>query len=332
MDALTNQVKNMYEQYPYPSKDAGIPRLAELYNLLQLFARETGFDFKGKRILDAGTGTGHRLVEAARSMPDTSFVAIDITEASLQTARSLAASRGLTNVGFHHRDILTDTSDLGQFDVVMCMGVLHHLANPEEGLKNLTARLKDKGLLFLYLYGEVGGRERMRRKTIVSLLNNGSGNFEQGLQLIKDLKFDTFEYGWNLPVDDAQLRDGLLVDAYLHVNEKLYTSESIINLLNGSGLQKAALYGITTGQCGYLYDTTQNGTCSLRVPKTEAASWLSSDLLKAQFEKLELQERMQLMDLWFEPNGYTVVAWQNNLVDELAGGDRLTRNGFMVER
>ncbi len=238
----------------------------------------------------------------------------------------------MTNVEFQRRDILTDISDLGQFDVVMCMGVLHHLSDPEKGLKNLTARLKDKGVLFLYLYGELGGKERMRRKTIVSLLNKSSGNFEQGLQLIKDLKFDTFEYGWNLPVDDAQLRDGLLVDAYLHVNEKLYTSESIINLVNGSGLQKAALYGITTGQCGYLYDTTPNGTCSLRVPKTEASTWLSSDLLKAQFEKLNLRERMQLMDLWFEPNGYTVVAWQNNLIDELPGGDRLTRNGINVER
>ena len=332
MDTLTTQVKSMYEQYPYPSKEAGIPRLAELYNLLQIFSRETGFDFKGKRILDAGTGTGHRLVEAARSMPETNFTAIDITEKSLQTARSLASSHNLTNVEFHHRDILGDTSDLGQFDIVLCMGVLHHLADPDQGLKKLAERLKAKGVLFLYLYGDIGGRERMRRKTIVSLLNQGQDNFEQGLQLIKDLKFDTFEYGWNLPVEDAQLRDGLLVDAYLHVNEKLYTSDSIIDLLNGSGLHKAALYGITTGQCGYLYDTVPNGTYSLRIPKTEASTWLCSDLLKAQFQKLSLQERMRLMDLWFEPNGYTVVAWQNDVVSELPGSDRLTRNGFEVQR
>lgn len=330
MDTLTKQVKSMYEQYPYPSKEAGIPRLAELYNLLQLFSRETGFDFKGKRVLDAGTGTGHRLVEAARSMPETNFVAIDITESSLQTARALAEGHNLKNVEFKKVDILSDTSMLGEFDVVMCMGVLHHLANPELGLKNLTQRLSKNGLLFLYLYGEIGGRERMRRKEIVALLNQDTENFEQGLQLIKDLKFDTFEYGWNLPVEETSLRDGLLVDAYLHVNEKLYTSETITQLLHGSGLAKAALYGITTGQCGYLYDATPGGTCSLRIPKTEASTWLTSELLKKQFAQLSLQERMKLLDLWLEPNGYTVVAWQNELIDSLPGADRLKRNSFTV--
>ncbi len=329
MDTTTLQVKSMYEQYPYPSKAAGIPRLAELYNLLQLFSRESGFDFKGKRVLDAGTGTGHRLVEAARSMPETEFVAIDMTEASLETARSLASTHGLTNVTFRRINILEDLSSLETFDVVMCMGVLHHLSNPKSGLQNLVRRLNPDGLLFLYLYGELGGRERMRRKTIVSLLNGGD-SFERGLQLIKDLQFDTFEYGWNLPIEDHQLRDGLLVDAYLHVNEKLYTSESITELMNGSGLQQSALYGITTGKCGYLYDTAVNGPCSLKIPKTDPSPWLNTALVKESYERLPLAAKMQLVDLWFEPNGYTVVSWKNNLVDSLPGAQRLMRNAVQL--
>lgn len=330
MDSTTLQVKSMYEQYPYPSKEAGIPRLAELYNLLQFFAKETGYDFKNKRVLDAGTGTGHRLVEAARSMPQTEFVAIDITEASLQTARSLAQSKGAVNVTFKNANILEDLAPLGKFDIVMCMGVLHHLSNPEAGLKNLVKQLSDDGILFLYLYGELGGRERMRRKTMVSLLNGGPENFERGLQLIKDLKFDSFEYGWNLPVDDLQVRDGLLVDAYLHVNEKLYTSTSINELLAGSGLNQSAIYGITTGQCGYLYDSEPNGSCSLRVPKTDPSTWLNTPLLQQQYQCLSLAQRMQLLDLWYEPNGYTVTAWKGRALNELSGAGRLIRNAFPI--
>ena len=37
----------------------------------QLFGREAKFDLAGKRVLDAGTGTGHRLIAAAKSLPDT---------------------------------------------------------------------------------------------------------------------------------------------------------------------------------------------------------------------------------------------------------------------
>src|SRR5438309_9259399 len=59
----------MYARFPYPSQDTGEQRLTELANLLWLFARETPYDFCGKRVLDVGTGTGHRVIAAAQRLP-----------------------------------------------------------------------------------------------------------------------------------------------------------------------------------------------------------------------------------------------------------------------
>ena len=59
---------------------------------------------------------------------------------------------------------------LGKFDLVLCMGVLHHLSNPSKGLQMLTKTLKDNGIIFLYLYGKLGGHKRMINKEIISIL------------------------------------------------------------------------------------------------------------------------------------------------------------------
>src|ERR1051326_6233196 len=170
MDETTRLVQQMYTAFPYPSPKPGGPQLRELRNLLTIFTSETGYLFKGKRILDAGTGTGHRLIEAARALPDTEFVAVDISESPLAIARRTADEQGVKNIQFRQCNLMEDGVSLGGFDIILCMGVLHHLSYPAKGLRNLARHLSSDGLLFLYLYGAHGGRERIRRKQIVSLL------------------------------------------------------------------------------------------------------------------------------------------------------------------
>jgi SAM-dependent methyltransferase len=133
-------------------------------------------------------------------------VAVDLSEASLAIARQAAVEQDIQNVQFQLFNLMEDDSKLGAFDVILCMGVLHHLSNPAHGLCNLVSHLADDGILFLYMYGRYGGRERMRRKQIVSLLlgNNKPRDFGRGIRLIKGLGFDSFEYGWNLNFDDEE--------------------------------------------------------------------------------------------------------------------------------
>ena len=205
MDDVTDKVAKMYTEYPYPSPSVstGKDKLNELANLFQFIALETKYDYAEKSILDAGVGTGHRLVAAAQRLKAARFTGVDMVDASLDVARKVTAQSGLSNIELLRADIMADMTHLGRFDIVLCMGVLHHLSNPHHGLGNLKAVLKEDGFVLLYLYGLRGAQERMRRKKVISLLRGDRrDDMALGIQLAKDLEFDKFEYGWNLEIDD----------------------------------------------------------------------------------------------------------------------------------
>jgi SAM-dependent methyltransferase len=320
MDNITRQVSEMYAKFPYPSPKATGRNLRELADLLEIFCAETLYDLNGKSVIDAGTGTGHRLVEAAAAFPNTRFTAVDISETSLAIARQTAAHKGVQNVRFHHANLM-EGNKFDTFDVVLCMGVIHHLSEPSLGLRNLVRNLADDGILFLYIYGKHGGGERMRRKRMVSLLLNGNKqDFEQGISFIKELGFDSFEYGWNLNFDDEVSRNALIVDAYLHVNETLYEVESIFDLMRGAGLDRFLIFGLTLDKYGCLFDT--------RLPNM--ANHLRSPITREAYERLSLADKYRFVDLLLQPNGYTLMGFKPEARKHFSPDDRIMANALTM--
>lgn len=327
MDAITQSVKDMYAQFPYPSPQGGRQKYFELLNLLKFFSLEAGYSLDGKMVLDAGTGTGSRLIEAAAALRKTHFVAVDVSDVALNIAKQAAADRGLRNIEFRLADLTDDNIGTERFDIVLSMGVVHHLSDPQRGVRNLVAQLCSNGIIFLYLYGRHGGQERMRRKQIVSLLLRGdSRNFERGVSLIRDLGFDTFEYGWLANVEDETTRDAMIVDAYLHVNERLFDTDSIINLLDQSGLNSFLTYGITCGSSGGLFEARLTPAVASKMPVTPIASHFTNDGVRAAYEALSLEDQYRVLDLILKPNGYTVMGLQSQALTNLQGGSRIKAN------
>lgn len=330
LDDVTRSVSEMYARFPYPSPQAGGAKLKELVNLLKIFSLENGYDLAGKTILDAGTGTGHRLIEAAAAFRKTRFVAIDVCEPPLALARRMASERQLDNIEFRQFNLMEDTRALGTFDIVLSMGVIHHLSNPAQGLRNIVCNLSDDGLCFLYLYGRHGGRERLRRKGIVSLLLQESGqDFERGISLIKELGFDSFEYGWNLGADQPESRNTLIVDAYLHVNENLYDVDTIIDLVRPSGLHGYTTYGITYDKHGCLFESRLDQGAKLNLKTTDPTSVLAGPALRDAYSRLSLLDRYRLIDLLFQPNGYTLIGFRERALDHFPPGGRIVANALM---
>src|SRR5437868_11781661 len=88
------------------------------------------------RILVAGCGTVQAAYTAYMNPGDEVF-GIDLSEASLAHERFLQERHELSNLKLFKGDLLEVSSLGGQFDVILCTGVLHHMADPSAGLAAL---------------------------------------------------------------------------------------------------------------------------------------------------------------------------------------------------
>ena len=77
--------------------------------------------FKGKRVLDVGCNSGQYCL-VAKAMGAKEVIGVDIDEKRLEQARTLALNEGL-EIEYLNKTIF-EISDLGVFDIVLCVAVL----------------------------------------------------------------------------------------------------------------------------------------------------------------------------------------------------------------
>lgn len=104
--------------------------------------------FQGKMVLDAGCGMG-RFAAVAAQFGAKEVIAIDISDA-VEAAR--AFTKGMPNVHVVQADIYSLPFG-ASFDFAFCIGVLHHLPDPEGGFRALVGHVKEGGSLFAWVYG-----------------------------------------------------------------------------------------------------------------------------------------------------------------------------------
>jgi len=168
-DATDRRLADQYETYPYPPRD---PR-EEAKRLVvgsPSHLREIDFWVFGAtrpasrplRALIAGGGTGDATIMLAQHLASAGRPGIvthlDRSEAALRIAQARAAVRGLEGIVWERRSLLDLPGDppLGPFDYIDCCGVLHHLPDPEAGLRALLSVLAPGGGLGLMLYAPYG--------------------------------------------------------------------------------------------------------------------------------------------------------------------------------
>jgi SAM-dependent methyltransferase len=109
--------------------------------------------FRGKRVLDAGCGTGRHAYYAA-SYGASEVVAIDLSAAVDTARRNLA---GFDNVEVVQGDLLhppfRTAASGGGFDFIYSIGVLHHLPDPQAGFRSLLRYLRPGGTIAIWVYG-----------------------------------------------------------------------------------------------------------------------------------------------------------------------------------
>jgi SAM-dependent methyltransferase len=109
--------------------------------------------FEGKVVLDGGCGIGrHALYAAEFGARD--VIAMDLSDAVETAQRNVGH---LPNVHVVQGDLfcppLRHGSGQGDLDFAYCIGVLHHLEDPQGGFESLVQLLKPGGTVFAWVYG-----------------------------------------------------------------------------------------------------------------------------------------------------------------------------------
>jgi SAM-dependent methyltransferase len=151
---VTRAVAAQYGRWPYPVwQRANAVPLRSLGESLRACGPDAPILPDRPNILVAGCGTGREAMMIARSAPDATVTAIELSETSLAVARTRSA--GQANLRFLRHD-LHAVAELGQqFDYIVCSGVLHHLPDPEAGWAALVAVLAPGGTIQVALYSRI---------------------------------------------------------------------------------------------------------------------------------------------------------------------------------
>ncbi len=136
------------DQWALLATDADQP--PELF--LEWIAPNTVEVLKGKRVLDAGCGGGHHSAFVSQFARE--LVSLDLNTPEVCRERL----QRFPNVKIHHGDLTKVGPDElgGPFDVVYCIGVLQHTADPDGGFANLVRNLAPGGRIMVWVYSVEG--------------------------------------------------------------------------------------------------------------------------------------------------------------------------------
>jgi 2-polyprenyl-3-methyl-5-hydroxy-6-metoxy-1,4-benzoquinol methylase len=151
------QVQDFYNKYPYPiSKQYTNKQIKKNNQILLNILKIGNIDFnniKNKKILVAGCGTGEKSVLLAKN--GALVTAIDFSDNQIKEAKLRAKDNNLTikNIEFIKKDLINDNlEDLGTFDIILSLGVLHHSEDAYFAFTKIAKLLNKNGIIIIGLY------------------------------------------------------------------------------------------------------------------------------------------------------------------------------------
>ncbi|PLZ92980.1 SAM-dependent methyltransferase [Fischerella muscicola CCMEE 5323] len=245
---VSTAVAKLYDTYPFPPEpllDEPPPGYNWRWNWLAAYNFCTGQKPKRQdiRILDAGCGTGVGTEYLVHLNPHASVVGIDLSAGALDVARERCKRSGANRVEFHHLSLYDVAQLSGEFDLINCVGVLHHLGDPIRGIQALASKLAPGGLMHIFVYGELGRWEiQLMQKAIALIQGEQRGDYRDGVQVGRQIFACLPENNrivkrererWSL----ENQRDECFADMYVHPQEIDYNIDTLFELIDASGLE-----------------------------------------------------------------------------------------------
>jgi SAM-dependent methyltransferase len=275
-DNYLPQVRSQYEALPYPPCDPQDDHKRLMLTWLEDLPMINHYCFAGRqsfqngfRALVAGGGTGDATIFLAEQLKNTDahVVHLDMSRASIAIAQERATIRGLTNITWLHESLLNlPQLGLKKFNYINCSGVLHHLADPDEGFKALKSVLLDDGAMGLMVYATTGRTGVYQMQSLMRLVNApqpGSAPLDDARKIAntRDLlqslpPFNGFKLGEALHHDHKIMGDAGVYDLLLHSQDRSYSVGELFDWLGdhtpaGHGMH-LAFTDVQRGRSPYL--------------------------------------------------------------------------------
>lgn len=242
---IVRTVRDFYDRYPYPPPVDDLDAYRRRWEDRQrrradahLFWPEEPFR-EDRSLLVAGCGTAQAAKYALR-WPGARVVGIDVSPTSLRRTDELRRRHRLENLEVRELPV-ERAAELGErFDQVVCTGVIHHLPDPDTGLRALREVLTPGGTLHLMVYAPYGRAGVYLLQKYCRLLGIGTSAPE-----IRDLAASLRALPPDHPLvpllraaPDFRQEAGL-ADALLNPRDRPYSVPELFDFLRRCGLRFA---------------------------------------------------------------------------------------------
>lgn len=239
-DDVSVAVRAQYEENPYPRWDSLTKGTPVRYTQMILAAiaphrPALAATTANPDVLVAGCGTGKEPIGTALRVSHAKVLAIDLSRASLAYAKRRADELGVANLRFAQADILEMGALEERFDIVESAGVLHHMRDPEAGLRVLVALLKPGGFIQLALYSKVARKEISALQALA-----GEQGFEptlEGIRAFREFLKAPADGKPAIPDTSDFYTTSTVRDLAFHVQEHQFTLPGVKQLLHRNGLE-----------------------------------------------------------------------------------------------
>ena len=255
MTGTVKAVESHYDVFPYPT-------VTSLSYPLPIGFKRSAIDMLLRRrrsarlppdakIWIAGCGTQQASLWGM-CFPEGKVLASDISTKTLEQAATLATNLGADNVVFEQRDLMNadPSGELSErFDLVVSSGVVHHLPEPETGLKAIRAALKPTGAAVLMVYSRIHRQPLETFRTVLEALARDDEDHEARYALMSTL-LDSWLASERCSMEARKAFETLqercntdrsfVADCLLHPLEHTYDIDGLVGLLDAAGLRHSS--------------------------------------------------------------------------------------------
>lgn len=257
-NSVEQKVKEMYNEYVYPAYDkkwdikAPIPSAFAPNGFLEqinYYNYNGSNDFNNFSILVAGVGLGTDIIALnyqlkQRKCKNTRLLGIDLSISSLEICKKrLELYNYSDDIELINMSLLDlNPEKHGKFDLIFCIGVLHHLEDPKLGLQSLNNVLKDDGMMNIMVYGKYGRTGVYQMQDLMKIINKNTDKMDEKIINYKNIYKSLPSTNWfkknepSINYDDMNTDEGI-VDLILHVQDRAYSVEELYQWVEGCDLK-----------------------------------------------------------------------------------------------